>query len=104
MRRPAMQHQPQWPLLLCCASLRLSLGAPPQASARGGAAGGGRTLAVLGIVAQRDGGVKPAIGTVQKHPANPLFGKTEPWEEDINNGYPTVLYDPTDPLGTYRCW
>jgi hypothetical protein len=41
---------------------------------------------------------------VRKHPANPLFGKTESWEEDINNGYPTVLYDPADPLGTYRCW
>ena len=94
--------QQQWMQLLCCAScLRFSLAAPPQASVR---AGGTSTLAMLGVVAQRDAGVKPAIGTVRKHPANPLFGKTEPWEEDINNGYPTVLYDPADPLGTYRCW
>ena len=104
VQQQQQQHQ-QWLLLLCCASLRLSLGAPLETSARGVVTAADTSqLAMLGIVAQRDVGVKPVIGTVQKHSANPLFGKTEPWEEDINNGYPTVLYDPTDPLGAYRCW
>jgi hypothetical protein len=62
------------------------------------------TLAVLGIVAARDGSVNSTIGAVRKHPANPLFGQTAPWEAEINNGYPSVLYDPHDSLGTYRCW
>jgi hypothetical protein len=49
-------------------------------------------------------GVNAAFGTVTKSASNPLFTKSKPWEKDINNGYPTVIYDPGDPLGTYRCW
>lgn len=46
------------------------------------------TLALLGIIDRNvaDPGVKTVIGTVTKSLMNPLFSKTEPWEQDINNG------------------
>jgi hypothetical protein len=61
-------------------------------------------LALIGIVDVVGAGVNAAFGTVSKSAANPLFTKSKAWEKDINNGYPTVMYDPKDPLGTYRCW
>ena len=33
------------------------------------------------------------LGTVTKHPANPLFGRDKPWEVNLDNLYPNVAYD-----------
>jgi hypothetical protein len=49
-------------------------------------------------------GVGMVIGTVEKHAKNPLFVQDKPWEPRLDNGYPNVVYDPTDPQGAYRCW
>ena len=43
-----------------------------------------------------------AVGTVTKHPANPLFGEDKPWEPRFDNLYPNVLYDKDN--GLYKCW
>ena len=45
-------------------------------------------------------------GTVERHPANPLFTGTEPWEHNINNGYSNVIYDANNTLahGAYRVY
>jgi hypothetical protein len=43
-----------------------------------------------------------AVGTVTKHPANPLFKEDRPWEPRFDNLYANVLYDPDDKL--YKCW
>ena len=59
--------------------------------------------AAIGVVGTLSPGLAPAIGTVQKHPGF-LFNQTEPWEHDVNNGYPNVVYSPGDPHGTYRIW
>jgi hypothetical protein len=59
--------------------------------------------AAIGVVDTMSPGLAPAIGTVQKHPGF-LFNQTEPWEANVNNGYPNVVYSPGDPHGTYRIW
>ena len=76
---------------------------PPPTPAPPAATG---TLALLGIANMNrlTPGVRSASGVATKHPANPLFTQTEPWEANVNNGHPTVIYDPEDPLGTFRCW
>lgn len=43
-----------------------------------------------------------ALGTVTKHPANPLFGEDKPWEKRFDNLYANVIYDTEDKL--YKCW
>lgn len=51
---------------------------------------------------------KLELGTVQKHPANPLFGEdffADPpkrWEARLDNVYPNVIYD--DEEGLFKCW
>ena len=49
-----------------------------------------RTHAAIGIVAQHSVGVIAVIGQVSKHPGF-LFNQTEPWEGNVNNGYPNVV-------------
>jgi len=43
------------------------------------------------------------IGTVQKHPGNPLFVQDKPWEPRLDNGYPNVVYD-ANAVGTDGPW
>jgi len=43
-----------------------------------------------------------AVGTVTKHPANPLFREDKPWEPRFDNLYANVLYDEQDKR--YKCW
>jgi len=41
-------------------------------------------------------------GVVQRHPANPVFAQTLPWEVDISHLYANVLFDKQEQL--YKCW
>ena len=43
-----------------------------------------------------------AVGTVTKHPANPLFGQDLPWEQTIHHMYANVVFDTSDKL--YKIW
>ena len=43
-----------------------------------------------------------AVGTVTKHPANPLFGEELPWEQTIHHMYPNVVFDRDEQL--YKIW
>jgi len=43
-----------------------------------------------------------AVGTVTKHPANPLFKEDKPWEPRFDNLYANVLYDREEHI--YKCW
>lgn len=43
-----------------------------------------------------------AVGKVKKHPANPLFGETMPWETDTSHMYANVVFDREEKL--YKCW
>ncbi|MBI1373225.1 MAG: hypothetical protein GC159_10880 [Phycisphaera sp.] len=43
-----------------------------------------------------------AVGTVTKHPANPLFGEDRPWEKRFDNLYGNVIYDRDEHL--YKLW
>lgn len=45
---------------------------------------------------------KLAVGTVQKHKSNPLFGEDKPWEKRFDNLYGNVVYDSDEKL--YKCW
>ncbi|MCB1278800.1 hypothetical protein [Prosthecobacter sp.] len=42
------------------------------------------------------------LGTVEKHPANPLMAEDRPWEVRFDNLYANVVLDPADKL--YKCW
>jgi len=46
--------------------------------------------------------VRLTVGTVKKHPANPLFGEEHPWEVKYSNLYPCAIYDFEDKI--YKCW
>ena len=43
-----------------------------------------------------------ALGTIEKHAANPLFGEDRPWEKRFDNVYANVLYDHDEEI--YKCW
>jgi hypothetical protein len=43
-----------------------------------------------------------AVGTVEKHEQNPLFGEDKPWEMRFDNLYANVVYDREEEL--YKCW
>ena len=43
-----------------------------------------------------------AVGTVTKHPANPLFGQDLPWEQTMHHMYANVVFDNSDKL--YKIW
>jgi len=45
---------------------------------------------------------KLTVGTVTKHPGNPLFGEDKPWEKRFDNLYANVIHDHEDKL--YKCW
>ena len=53
------------------------------------------------VVAQVDN-ARLRAGAVQKHPSNPLFAQTLPWEVDISHLYANVLFDKQEQL--YKCW
>ncbi|MCX6997351.1 MAG: glycoside hydrolase family 32 protein [Kiritimatiellaeota bacterium] len=53
------------------------------------------------IIASTDN-AKLAVGTVKKHPANPLFGEDKPWEKRFDNLYANVIHDGAADL--YKCW
>jgi len=42
------------------------------------------------------------IGTIGKHPANPLFGEDKPWEKDLSHMYAAVIHDREEKI--YKCW
>ena len=42
------------------------------------------------------------IGSVEKHPANPLFAEDKAWEQRFDNFYGNIIFDPED--GLYKCW
>ena len=42
------------------------------------------------------------LGTVEKHPSNPLFGEDKPWEARFDNLYANIIYDNEENL--YKCW
>jgi hypothetical protein len=45
---------------------------------------------------------KLAVGTVQKHKANPLFGEDKTWEKRFDNLYGNVIFDEDENI--YKCW
>jgi hypothetical protein len=53
-------------------------------------------------VVERADNAKLTVGTVEKHPRNPLFVEDKPWEPRFDNLYANVLYDDEDDL--YKCW
>lgn len=42
------------------------------------------------------------VGTVRKHPGNPLFEEDKPWERRFDNLYANVIYDDDEKI--YKCW
>ncbi len=53
-------------------------------------------------IIDRTDNAKLTVGTVEKHPRNPLFGEDKPWEQRFDNMYANVLFDEAD--GLYKLW
>ena len=49
-------------------------------------------------------GLRPVIGSVTKHPANPLFTQDRLWETHLDNSYPNVVHAPGDRNGDWQLW
>ena len=60
--------------------------------------------AAWSIVASTNGSVRAAIGTVAKHKSNPVLVQDQPWELRLDNAYPNIVHDPSNPMGAYRMW
>ena len=56
---------------------------------------------VFSVVASKDAGVSTEIGNTHKYEGNPLWNQDRAWEPRLDNGYPNVIHDPSDPLGEY---
>lgn len=53
--------------------------------------GAGTTrFAAFSVVAMMNGTLVPSIGTIHKHPRNPLLVQDRPWELRLDNAYPNV--------------
>ena len=61
-----------------------------------------RHLLLDGRVVEEARNAELALGTIEKHPANPLFGEDRPWEKRFDNVYANVLYDDEEEI--YKCW
>jgi len=75
-------------------------GAPPTSDPP--VPGRSRYLLLDSRLIDRLGNARLALGTIKKHPANPLFREDKPWEPRFDNLYANVLYDEQDRL--YKCW
>lgn len=86
--------------------ITLSLAAccfPPTSVAREPADTSGSRYLVLDnrIISKTENAVL-TVGTVTKHPSNPLFIEDQPWEKRFDNLYGNVIFDHDAQL--YRCW
>jgi hypothetical protein len=61
-----------------------------------------RYLVLDSRIIEKVAGGKLTLGAVKKDPHNPLFRGDKPWEPNISNGYPNVLFDEDEQL--YKCW
>jgi hypothetical protein len=62
--------------------------------------------AAFSVLSNVSNSLVTTIGSVAKHPKNPLFKGTSAWEHDIDNGYSSILHDEDDTshLGVYRVY
>jgi len=84
-------------VILCCTLFSCS-GLQPS----GDKAERGRFLLLDSRLISDTENVKLVVGTVEKHPENPLFGEDNPWEVRFDNLYGNVIFDYEDDL--YKCW
>jgi len=61
-------------------------------------------FAIMGADAAATAGVARRIGATRKFPGNPLWNQDRDWEPRLDNGYPNVIHDESDPLGAWRMW
>src|SRR5210317_1093189 len=61
-----------------------------------------RFLLLDSRIVEKTQNAKLEIGTVKKHPANPLFSEDKPWEKRFDNLYGNVIFDEEENL--YKCW
>jgi len=81
-----------WSFVACIASSAPAAEVPGQ----------GKYLLLDARVVDRAEDVVLRVGTVTKHPANPLFREDKPWEPRFDNLYANVIYDEEEKL--YKCW
>lgn len=80
------------------AAIGTQFGTPPHMSSKLAA------FSVLGPSAG-EGGLVARLGSGTKSSANPLFVQELPWEQRIDNGYASVVHDPShNPARPWRLW
>lgn len=68
----------------------------------GNVRGGEKHLLLDSRVVEQTTNARLAVGSVDKHPANPLFEEDKPWEVRFDNLYANIIYDTEEQL--YKCW
>ena len=63
---------------------------------------GQRFLLLDDHITEQTNNVALVMGTVHKHPANPLFDEDNPWEHRFDNLYANVIFDEAQSI--YKCW
>ncbi len=53
-------------------------------------------------IVEKTANAKLAVGSVNKHEANPLFIEDKPWEKRFDNLYGNVIWDEEEKM--YKCW
>jgi hypothetical protein len=61
-----------------------------------------RFLLLDNRIIERAENARLTVGTVEKHPSNPLFTEDKSWEPRFDNLYANVTYDEQQKL--YKCW
>jgi hypothetical protein len=61
-----------------------------------------RYLLLNSRVIDRVENARLTLGSIKKHPANPLFCEDKPWEPRFDNLYANVIFDEQE--GLYKCW
>lgn len=82
--------------IIACAVITLSFSASEVLAQRS------HYLLLDGTIVENTENAKLAVGTVEKHSANPLFVEDNPWEVRFDNLYGNVIYDEEEKI--YKCW
>ena len=61
-----------------------------------------RYLVLDSRIIQATENARLTVGTVRKHPRNPLFGEDKPWEQRFDNLYASIVHDEEN--GLYKLW
>ena len=84
-------------LAMCCVAAGMAFGESTEDTSMPA-----RYLVLDSRIIQSAENARLTVGTVRKHPRNPLFGEDKPWEQRFDNLYASIVHDRAE--GLYKLW